>query len=97
MKISTRRANINELNLCHESNYIDLVQKKSNDNLVHKYFSRKIQENSVCFTNDKFDCACLAVGCLLSIIDDVFSCRCLNGAAIIRPPGHHATSDTSAV
>ena len=55
----------------------------------------KDEENSVCFNEYTFDCASLATGCLLTILDDIYSGKCLNGAAIIRPPGHHSTSEAS--
>jgi acetoin utilization deacetylase AcuC-like enzyme len=40
-----------------------------------------------------FDTACLAVGGVLSLLDEVVAGRMRNGFALIRPPGHHAEPD----
>jgi acetoin utilization deacetylase AcuC-like enzyme len=40
-----------------------------------------------------FDTACLAVGGVLAVIDEVMAGRLHNGFALVRPPGHHAERD----
>ncbi|CAB4042570.1 Hypothetical predicted protein, partial [Paramuricea clavata] len=44
------------------------------------------------FTNE---CARMAVGCTLAVLDDVMAENSRNGVAITRPPGHHAEHDFS--
>ena len=41
------------------------------------------------------EAALLAVGCTLSLMEDILAGRLANGAAIVRPPGHHALSQCS--
>lgn len=50
--------------------------------------------NSVYFNKKTFECATLATGSLLSVVDNVCSKKYVNGVAVIRPPGHHANSQT---
>jgi acetoin utilization deacetylase AcuC-like enzyme len=40
-----------------------------------------------------FDTACLAVGGVLALLDEVMAGRVHNGFALVRPPGHHAERD----
>jgi acetoin utilization deacetylase AcuC-like enzyme len=43
--------------------------------------------------NKTYDSALLAAGCLLELVDNVMSDNLDNGAAIVRPPGHHSGID----
>ncbi|RWS17183.1 histone deacetylase 6-like isoform X3 [Dinothrombium tinctorium] len=49
--------------------------------------------NDIYFTQESYEIAKLAVGKLLDVVDLVLSHQCLNGFAVLRPPGHHATPD----
>lgn len=52
--------------------------------------------DSIYFTQSTFEVARLAAGALLNIVDEVLTNNFLNGFAIIRPPGHHASKDDPA-
>ncbi|KER25965.1 hypothetical protein T265_06715 [Opisthorchis viverrini] len=40
-----------------------------------------------------YDCARLAAGSVLAVVDEVCTGQSLNGVALVRPPGHHALTD----
>ena len=72
-KIDSRFAQDAELELCYDKLYIDKLRKtKSQTEAQLKRLSNN--NKSVYFNADTFDCARLATGCLLSVIDNV----CLN-------------------
>lgn len=60
--------------------------------------SKELQEsgekfNSVYFHPKTFECATIATGSVLEVVDDVLNGKSRSGVCIIRPPGHHAESD----
>nr|QDF21420.1 histone deacetylase 6 isoform X2 [Brachionus koreanus] len=88
-ELKSRYATDQEINLCHSLNYIEKIKSvkfKSETELK----DLSINNYSVFFNSSTFDCAMLATGCLLQVVDEVCSNRSLNGVGIIRPPGHHA-------
>ncbi|CAF0704332.1 unnamed protein product [Brachionus calyciflorus] len=92
-ELKSRHATENEIELCHSKSYIQEIKSlrdKSEEEL--KQLSKN--PDSVFFHSSTFDCASLATGCLLQIVDQVCTNKCLNGVGVIRPPGHHAYSES---
>ena len=92
VEVASREVRDEELLLCHKKEYIEelkTLENKSQDELI----AMSKNPDSVYFHADTFSCAQLAAGCLLSVVDAVCSHKFTNGAAVIRPPGHHANSD----
>lgn len=86
-----RLASYEELLLAHDSNFI-------------KEVSAATKTSKTFFTNDKwspyvspyaFEAAASAVGSLIDLSEKVALGELKNGFAIVRPPGHHATSNTA--
>lgn len=51
--------------------------------------------DSMYFNSKSYDCALLAAGSLLQVVDTVVNGHARSGVAVIRPPGHHAEEDTA--
>lgn len=69
-ELKSRFATENEIKLCHENSYIDnikSVRDKTDDEL--KELSKN--PNSVYYHSSTFDCALLATGSLLQVVDQV--------------------------
>ncbi|KAK9723163.1 Histone deacetylase domain [Popillia japonica] len=49
--------------------------------------------DAVYFNKHTFECASIAAGCVLSIVENVCREQIQNGMAIVRPPGHHAMTN----
>ncbi len=82
-KIEPRPAVKEQLTRVHSSHLIERIRKASamgGGNLDADTYT----------TAASFDQACLAVGTVSGIVDDVMSGKAANGLALIRPPGHHA-------
>lgn len=78
-----------EILLAHSSDYIDAIKKT--DKLKAKELERQASKyNSVYLHNETWFCACISVGSLLQVVDNVLTGQAQSGIAIIRPPGHHA-------
>ncbi|XP_015272041.1 PREDICTED: histone deacetylase 6-like, partial [Gekko japonicus] len=53
------------------------------------------QYNSIYICASSYECARLAAGSAFSAVEAVLSGKVQNAVAIVRPPGHHAESDTA--
>lgn len=51
--------------------------------------------NSIYLHKSVTECALLSAGCTLELVEQVLNGNLLNGAAVIRPPGHHAVENCS--
>ncbi|XP_066914115.1 uncharacterized protein [Clytia hemisphaerica] len=51
--------------------------------------------NSIYLHKDLTESALLSAGCTLELVDQILKGNLQNGAAIVRPPGHHATREQS--
>jgi acetoin utilization deacetylase AcuC-like enzyme len=70
--LNSRYAIDQELELCHKKNYIEYLRKlksKSKNELIEMTNN----PDSVYFHWETFECALLATGCLLSVVDEVCS------------------------
>ncbi|XP_041038536.1 polyamine deacetylase HDAC10-like [Carcharodon carcharias] len=49
----------------------------------------------VYFHPETYEACCMAVGCVLNMVDGLMKGDIRNGLAVVRPPGHHADEDTA--
>ncbi len=75
-----------EVEPCHTSEYIDLVQSTSQKN-------RYALDGDTITCRDSFGIGLLAAGGFLRLIDAIEAAEFRNGFALVRPPGHHALRD----
>ncbi|KAJ8047813.1 Histone deacetylase 6 [Holothuria leucospilota] len=95
LRVEARHATVEELSLCHSERHIkDIADTRK---LSVPELSKKMCEyNSIYLHPDSYDCALLATGSLLNVLDTVLTGKSRSGVAIIRPPGHHAGEDNAA-
>nr|XP_022296454.1 histone deacetylase 6-like isoform X1 [Crassostrea virginica]XP_022296456.1 histone deacetylase 6-like isoform X1 [Crassostrea virginica]XP_022296457.1 histone deacetylase 6-like isoform X1 [Crassostrea virginica] len=87
--IQGRKASDDELCLAHGEDHIRRFKKTMTmgEEALKVYQS---SFKSIYLCQESFTSAAWAVGCSLSVIDSILTNQCQSGAAIIRPPGHHA-------
>jgi acetoin utilization deacetylase AcuC-like enzyme len=88
IKISSRPASLNEILVCHSSEYINKVKEfcsKGGGFLDPDTYANKFS----------FDAASIAVGSVLNLTEAVVNNKIKNGFALLRPPGHHALSESA--
>ncbi|VDN09219.1 unnamed protein product [Dibothriocephalus latus] len=85
-RTEARVATRDELLRVHDADYVDLIEQTS----------RLSQADLNEAGSHSYDSAVLAVGSLLSVVDDICNYEALYGVAVIRPPGHHAEKDSCA-
>ncbi|MEM2448083.1 MAG: histone deacetylase [Candidatus Bathyarchaeia archaeon] len=84
-----RKAGLDELCLVHSEEYVDFIES----------FCRKgggvlgTWGGGVVCSRRSFEVACYAVGGALKAVDEVLNGRFRNSIALIRPPGHHASTE----
>lgn len=84
-----RKAGLDELCLVHSEEYVDFMES----------FCRKgggvlgTWGGGVVCSRRSFEVACYAVGGALKAVDEVLNGRFRNSIALIRPPGHHASTE----
>lgn len=83
LKLKTRTASEQELNLVHPLSHINRIQKSAGKSLTH------FDADTVASARS-YEVALNAVGSILELIEALFSGQIQNGFAFIRPPGHHA-------
>ena len=92
---NNRLASDDQIRLCHSDDHIEKIRRCKL--LPYKDLREyESQFDSLYLTQDSFQVAKLAVGSLLQTVDCVMQNECLNGFACVRPPGHHASQNTSA-
>ncbi|XP_048346332.1 histone deacetylase 6 isoform X1 [Sphaerodactylus townsendi] len=93
-RLPARLATEEELQMCHSSAYVEAVKStatmKPRD--LHRHGN---QYNSIFICASSYECARLAAGSAFSAVEAVLSGKVQNCVAIVRPPGHHAESDTA--
>src|SRR6059036_1437870 len=72
-----------EIEACHGSDYISLVESTSQRN-------RYALDGDTVTCRDSFGVGLLAVGGFLRLLDAIAAGDFSNGFALVRPPGHHA-------
>ena len=86
-----RTATQDELCLVHSSEHVELMKKTVEQSEDLKESGDRY--NSVYFHPKTFECATLAAGSVLTVVDEVLNGDSRSGVCIVRPPGHHAESD----
>ncbi|XP_058974555.1 histone deacetylase 6-like isoform X2 [Musca domestica] len=89
-KLPSRSATTDEVCLAHTRSHLNSIrrigEKDELQNMGAKF-------NSVYFHPKTFECATLAAGSVLQVVDKVVKGEARSGVCIVRPPGHHAESD----
>ncbi|GAB0095288.1 histone deacetylase 6 [Sergentomyia squamirostris] len=90
LRVASRTATEEELCLVHAPEHVQLmrecVKRKDLEDFGENY-------NSVYFHSSTWNCATLAAGSVLQVVDEVVGGHSRSGVCVIRPPGHHAESD----
>lgn len=89
-KLPIRSATTDELCLAHTRSHVNAMRKIVESNELQASCERF---NSVYFHPKTFECACIAAGSVLQVVDEVLNGNSRSGVCVIRPPGHHAESD----
>ncbi|XP_062827338.1 histone deacetylase 6 isoform X1 [Anolis carolinensis] len=93
-RLSARLASEEELRMCHSLAYVETV--KSTATMKPRDLHRQGDKyNSIFICTSSYECARLAAGSAFSAVEAVLSGEVQNAVAIVRPPGHHAESDTA--
>lgn len=87
-----RKANEEEVVLCHPSDYFQLVQREVST-LAGTPYCTHLSTGDVVISEHSFDIALRAVGAVLTAIDKVVTEKGSTAYCIVRPPGHHACSN----
>ena len=90
-KLDPRLASEDDLLLCHTKEYIELVKKEAEQCGKDCAF---LTTGDVVISQDSFKVARLAVGAALTAVDAVMSKKAKNVFCVVRPPGHHACSNS---
>lgn len=77
----------------HKQDHIDTLRNTSLAK-EEEWEDHAAHYDSVYFNESTFSSAVMAAGCGISLVEAVCNGKVQNGMAIIRPPGHHAMSDT---
>jgi len=83
--ITPRPATEAELLRCHSADYLRIVREDVAEGL------HKLSTGDTPLSEQSLETARLAAGGVLAAVDAVMEGRVTNAAAIVRPPGHHAT------
>lgn len=79
------------LESCHTKSYLSLLQHETS--VLDNGALAQLSTGDVIICKDSFDVACLAVGAVKQAVDEVMKSTVNSSFAIVRPPGHHATTD----
>ncbi|XP_072025993.1 histone deacetylase 6-like isoform X2 [Amphiura filiformis] len=94
LNVQPRMATDEEIALCHDPQYIEETKDYANFS-PRELLSFQDKYSSIYLHQSTHDCARLALGCTLQVVDTVLSGKARNGVAIVRPPGHHAEYHTA--
>ncbi|CAM4624438.1 unnamed protein product [Lepidochelys kempii] len=79
--------------MCHSPAYVQTV--KATASMKPRDLHRQgDQYNSIYICTSSYECARLAAGSAFNAVQAVLEGEVQNAVAIVRPPGHHAESDT---
>jgi acetoin utilization deacetylase AcuC-like enzyme len=86
-----KKASFNILNLVHSKEYIKLVEREIG---LLKSKTAYLSTGDTVISKYTYDAARLAVGAVTEGIDQIMSNSVSAAFALVRPPGHHATSSS---
>jgi acetoin utilization deacetylase AcuC-like enzyme len=86
-RAAPRVATMDELLLCHTAEYLDTARRDVESGIPF------LSTGDTEITPNSWDVALRAVGGALAAVDAVATGAARNAFCILRPPGHHATSD----
>lgn len=89
--LTSREAEFHELCLAHTPAHVNKMRKISTRNKNLQEIGE--QYNSIYFHETTYKCATLAVGSVLTVVDNVLNSNYQKGICVVRPPGHHAEED----
>lgn len=94
MLLTPRFATKEEILLKHTEKHYKTIKSVKNKTLKQLL---KLEENydSIYFHKEVTEASFLSAGCTLEIVEQVLKGNVTNGAAVVRPPGHHALSHCS--
>jgi acetoin utilization deacetylase AcuC-like enzyme len=84
LRIEPREAAEDEIALCHDRRYIELVKREIAGG------ARELSTGDTAVGPRSLDCALKATGGVLNAVDAVILGRARNAFCLVRPPGHHA-------
>ncbi|CAF0799723.1 unnamed protein product, partial [Adineta steineri] len=90
--VKSTPVNDNDILLYHNESLLKKLSKAPVQNIEQlKQFCQEYED--VYMNEYTFDAAKLAVGGSLNLLDSIMTNQCRNGFALVRPPGHHASSN----
>nr|XP_014087737.1 histone deacetylase 6 isoform X1 [Bactrocera oleae] len=89
-QLPIRIATTDEICLAHTRAHVNFIRRISDKDELQGMGEKY---NSVYFHPKTFDCATLAAGSVLQVVDKVLTGEARSGVCIVRPPGHHAEPD----
>lgn len=94
VRLNSRLATKDEILLKHTESHYELIESLVNEDQQQlEYLSKKF--DSIYFHPNVTESALLSAGCTFELVEQILLGNVLNGAAVVRPPGHHAESDYS--
>lgn len=91
--IQSRNATINEIELAHDSKYLNKLEKTFSYGEKTVRQNIKNRYNSVFANKYTLECAKLAAGSTVELVTNIIEKKIRSGIALVRPPGHHATKN----
>jgi acetoin utilization deacetylase AcuC-like enzyme len=82
-EVTPRPATPEQIALVHSRNYIERIAGSAGRALTSFDLDTQATEKS-------YDTACLGVGAVFSLLDEILAAKAKRGFAFVRPPGHHA-------
>jgi histone deacetylase 4/5 len=94
--VETREATNEELCSVHTQNHVEVMKAVSSKSYgKHQRKALASRYDSIFFNNSSSKSALLAAGSVIEVADQVAQGKLKAGAAIVRPPGHHAKADAA--
>ncbi|CAK9231555.1 unnamed protein product [Sphagnum troendelagicum] len=96
VKVEAREATDEELRSVHTESHVELMKAVSS-RTYGRHGRKGIAKryNSIYFNEGSSESALLAAGSVIEVSDQVAQGKLKAGAAIVRPPGHHAEADAA--